>query len=160
MRPDGIRIAVRPTITPDQLFTFYEKNDICEKGYGREMAAKPLTRSSLVVGAFSGDQLVGIVRAMFDGLAANLVEVCLDLELQGVEEPIYSNGSLIEGDAFGVGRRLVAAAVEELSAMGADFISIQALEDVEEEFYRALGFKLNAGHLDYIIDRRPYVPHD
>ncbi len=160
MRPDEIRIVVRPTVTPEQLFSFYEKNNICEKGYGREIAAKPLARSDLIVGAFCGDQLVGIVRAMFDGLAANLVEVCLDLELQGVEEPIYSNGSLIEGDASGVGRRLVAAAVEELLSMGAGFISIQALEGVEEDFCRALGFKLNAGHLDYIIDRRPYVPHD
>jgi hypothetical protein len=160
MRCSDVSIQVRPTITPDQLFAFYEKNNICEKGYGTELAAKPLSGSDLVVGAFCGDQLVGIVRAMFDGLSAAIVDVCLDLELQGVEEPVYSNGSLIEGDALGVGRRLVDAALQELLAMGADFISIQALEGVEEDFCRSLGFKLNAGHLDYIIDRRPYVPHD
>ena len=29
---EEIRISVNPPITADQLFSFYEKNDICEKG--------------------------------------------------------------------------------------------------------------------------------
>jgi hypothetical protein len=32
MPPADIRILLNPTITPDQLFAFYEKNDICEIG--------------------------------------------------------------------------------------------------------------------------------
>ena len=40
MPPDDIRTVPHPPITPDQLFVFYEKNDICEKGFGKEVAAR------------------------------------------------------------------------------------------------------------------------
>jgi hypothetical protein len=159
MRAQDIRTVVSPTITPDQLLSFYERNDICEKGYGRELAAKPLRGSDLVVAAFRDDRLVGIARALFDGLSADIVEFCLDLEAQGGESE-FRNGSLIENDAFGVGRRLGEAMIRELLAMGADFISVCVLAGVEEDFYRALGFKLNEGSLEYIIDQRPYVTED
>jgi hypothetical protein len=55
MPPADIRILLNPTITPDQLFAFYEKNDICEKGFGKEVAARVLDRSDVIVGAFRGD---------------------------------------------------------------------------------------------------------
>ena len=159
MDRDDIAIEARPRITPDQLFAFYEKNDICEKGYGRELAAKPLQGSDLVVGAFQGDRLVGLVRALFDGLSAEIVECSLDLELQGGGST-FENGSLIEHDASGVGRRLMETTIRELQAMGADFISSCVLAGIEEGFYRSLGFKLNEGAVQYIIDRRPYVPQE
>ncbi len=152
---DEIRIEVNPAISADQLFSFYEKNDVCEKGFGREVAARVLDHSSLIVGAFDGDRLVGIVRAMFDGLSAVIVEFCLDLEYQG--ETVYENGSLIEGDRIGLGKQIGDTLIGELRRMGATFISARALESVEEEFYRSLGMRLNRGSLDYIIDERPYV---
>jgi len=40
------------------------------------------------------------------------------------------------------------------------FISARCLKDIEEDFYAGLGFCCNHGSLDYIIDRRPYVPED
>lgn len=39
--------------------------------------------SNLIVGAFEGGKLVGIARAMFDGVSATVFEFCLDLEYQG-----------------------------------------------------------------------------
>lgn len=153
---DGIRIEINPAISADQLFSFYEKNDICEKGFGREVAARVLDHSSLIVVAFDGDRLVGIARAMFDGLSACIVEFCLDLEYQG--ETAYENGSLIEGDRIGLGKKIGDTLIDELRKMGACFISATALEAVEEDFYRSLGMRLNRGSLDYIIDERPYVP--
>lgn len=96
--PNKVRVTVNPKITTNQLFSFYERNDVCEKGFGREVAAKVLDHSSLIVGAFEGDRLVGIARAMFDGLSASVFEFCLELEYQGSDLK-YRNGSLIEKDS-------------------------------------------------------------
>ena len=51
-----------------------------------------------------GDKLVGIARAMFDGLSAVIMEFCLELEYQG-ENLEYENGSLIGKDESGLGKR-------------------------------------------------------
>lgn len=153
---DQVRIAVNPSVSRDQLFSFYERNDVCEKGYGKEVAARVLDHSSLIVAAFDGDLLIGIARAMFDGLHAQIVEFCLELEYQG-EGLVYHNGSLIESDRVGLGKKIGDVLINELRTIGAYFISTVALEDVEEHFYQSLGFKLNSGSLDYVIDKRPYV---
>ncbi|MEI6503721.1 MAG: hypothetical protein WCP21_22150 [Armatimonadota bacterium] len=151
-----VEIKLNPELNPRQLFDFYTKNNICEAGYGEEIAARPLSHSSLIVAAFRGEELVAIARAMFDGLSADLAEFCLALELQGTGL-IYDNGSLIEKDDFGVGKRVGEVLLRELQSMGADFISTTCLEDVEERFYAGLGLRHNPYSLEYILDRRPYV---
>ena len=156
---EEIQVAVSPSISPDQLFSFYERNDVCEKGYGKEVAARVLHNSSLIVAAFDDDRLIGIARAMFDGLHAQIVEFCLELEYQG-EDLVYNNGSLIESDRVGLGKKIGNVLINELRTMGAYFISTVALEGVEEQFYQSLGFRLNSGSLDYVIDKRPYVQAD
>ena len=151
-----IKISVNPKITPDQLFSFYERNDICEKGFGREVAATVLDHSSLIIGAFEGDKLVGIARAMFDGLSAAIMEFCLDLEYHG-DGLQYNNGSVIEKDSSGLGKRIGRVLIDELIKMGATFITAYVVENCEELFYRSVGFEHNTGSLVYHIDRRPYV---
>lgn len=153
---DNIRILVNPGIAPDQLFSFYQRNDICEKGFGKEVAAKVLDHSSLIIGAFEGDKLVGIARAMFDGLSAAVMEFCLELKYQG-NDLQYNDGSLIEKDSSGLGKRIGRVLIDELIKMGATFITVYIVENCEELFYRSIGFEHNAGHLVYYIDRRPYV---
>lgn len=155
---DEIRVEINPAITPDQLFSFYERNDICEKGFGKEVAARVLDHSSLMVGAFDGDRLIGIARAMFDGLSAVIVEFCLDLEYQG--ETVYENGSLIEGDRIGLGKAIGDTLIGELRRMGACFISATAFDGINEGFFRSPGMRLNPGGLHYIIDERSYVQRD
>lgn len=152
----NICILVNPQITPDQLWDFYVRNDICEIGFGKEIAVKPLKHSSLIIGAFQGDKLVGIARAMFDGLSAAIMEFCLELELQGTGLA-YDNGSLIEKDTFGIGKKIGEMLIEELGKMGATFISLYIVGNCEENFYNSIGFVENTGHLVYYIDKRPYV---
>jgi len=72
---DNIRVEVNPIITPKQLFSFYERNNCCEVGYGIEVATRVLEHSSLIIGAFEGQELVGVTRAMFDGVAAAIMEL-------------------------------------------------------------------------------------
>lgn len=151
-----IRILVNPNITSEQLWDFYIRNDVCEVGFGKEVAVKPLKHSSLIIGAFNDDKLVGIARAMFDGLSAVIMEFCLERELQG-ENLEYSNGSLIEENKFEVGKRMGELLINELRNMGATFISLDIVKDCEERFYKSMGFRENCGHLSYYIDERPYV---
>ena len=152
---NDISILVNPDISNDQLFSFYQRNHICEEGYGKELACKPLSNSSLIVGAFERDKLVGIARAMFDGLSAAIMEFCVELEYQG-DGLEYENGSLIGKDDSGLGKKMGKTLVDELFRMGADFISGYIVEDYEESFYESLGFEHNTGHRVYYMDKRPY----
>ncbi len=156
MQIERVRIEVNPRITPDQLFSFYVKNDVCETGFGKETASKVLDHSSLIVAAFEGDELVGIARAMFDGLSAAIMEFCVALKYQG-DNLRYMNGSLVEKDSAGLGKEIGMVLVNELIKMGSTFISNYIVADCEEEFYESLGFEPNTGHLVYIMEMRPYV---
>ena len=153
---DNIRILVNPKITPDQLFSFYRRNDICEKGFGKEVASKVLDHSSLIIGAFERNKLIGIARAMFDGLTADIMEFCIERKYQG-DNLKYGNGSLIEKDSVGLGKKIGKALLDELIKLGATFIVAYIVENCEESFYQSIGFTHNTSHLAYYIDRRPYV---
>jgi len=153
---DNIQIFVNSNITAEQLFSFYERNNICEAAFGKDVVSLVLDHSSLVVGAFEGDKLVGIARAMFDGLSAVIMEFSLELKYQG-ESLKYDNGSLIEKDSSGLGKRIGKVLIDELVKLGATFISDYIVENCEEAFYQSIGFARNEGHLVYHIDKRPYV---
>ena len=149
-------IHVNPKLTADELFAFYERNDICESGFGKETAAKILAHQHLIVAARVAGELVGLARATFDGLSAHIMEFSLDLRYQG-GNPKYANGSLMEADESGIGKLLGDCLLHELNAMGATFITGYIVADCEEAFYASLGFKENEGHLVYYVDKRPYV---
>lgn len=153
---DSIRILVNPAITPEQLFSFYERNDICEKEFGKEVASRVLEHSSLIIGTFEEDKLVGLARAMFDGLSAAIMEFSMELRYQG-DGLRYNNGSIIERDSSGLGKRMGRVLVDELIEMGATFISYDIIENCEETLFQSIGFEHNTGHLAYYIERRPYV---
>jgi len=153
---DNIRVEVNPTITPEQLFSFYERNNCCEVGYGIEVATQVLEHSSLIIGAFEGEELVGVTRAMFDGVAAAIMEFSLDLRYQGLDQE-SGNGSLIGKDDSGLGKKMGELLVSELLEMGAYFITFYVVENCEEPFYESIGFRWNNGHLAYYLDRRPYL---
>jgi hypothetical protein len=127
---DNIRVELNPTITPQQLFSFYERNNYCEVGYGIEVATRVLEHSSLIIGAFEGQELVGVTRAMFDGVAAAIMEFSLDLRYQGLKKS--GNGSLIGKDDIGLGKKMGGLLVQELLRMGAYFITFYVVENCEE----------------------------
>jgi hypothetical protein len=126
-----------------------------EAGYSQERAAVVLHHPGLIIAAFDGDALVGIVRVLTDGLAAAIMEFSVDLALQG--STAHGNGSLIEADQAGLAARLGQVMLVELAARQVDFITYDVVEGSEESFFKALGFQRNTGMINYIIDRRPYV---
>ena len=77
------RVVVSPELTADELFRFYERNNICEVGFGKEVAARILDHPHVIVAAFAGDELIGLARATFDGLSAAVMELSLDVRWQG-----------------------------------------------------------------------------
>lgn len=153
---NDVIIRVNPALTADDLFAFYERNNICEVGFGKETATRVLRHPHLIVAAYAGSELVGLARATFDGLSAHVMEFSLDLRFQG-RDAKYANGSLIESDNSDVGRRLGERLLNELEEMGASFITCYIVADCEERFYQSLGFRENEGHLVYCRDKRPYV---
>ncbi len=156
MTTQPINIQVNPTITADALFDFYERNNICEVGFGKEVAARILEHPHLIVAAYIENQLVGLARATFDGLSAHIMEFSVDVHYQG-DNLKYNNGSLIESDNSRLGFLLGERLCHELEKMGATFITGYIVENCEESFFRSLGFRENEGHLVYYIDTRPYV---
>ncbi len=155
IKPEDVKIKVNPAISDEQLFSFYQRNSICEEGFGKEVACIPLKHSALIVGAFFNDSLVGIARATFDGLAANIMEFCLELELQG-ENLKYTNGSLLQKDAYGIGRKMGKNLLDELFKMGATFTSYDIVENCEEFFYSSIGLTRKHNHVVYYKDERCY----
>jgi len=157
LNADDVIIRYMPEITEDQLWAFYVRNDICEAGYGKDAAFKALRHgNSHIVAAFFGDALVGIVRAVFDGLTADIREAGLELALQG-DDLRYENGSLIEKDAFGIFRRMGLLLLDELEKLGNTFTACYIVENLEDEAYQSIGMARNAGHLVYTKDTRNYV---
>lgn len=148
-------IRVDPPITTDQLYRFYQRNQICEAGYAPERAAQVLGQPGVIIAAFDGDALVGLARAVTDGLTAAIMEFSVELSLQGPTR--HRNGSLIEADRAGLAMQIGRALLAELEARRIDFISYDIVENCEEPFFEALGFQRNTGMINYIIDRRPYV---
>lgn len=151
-----IQIRYMPKITKDQLWEFYVRNHICEVGYGKETAVIPLQYHPYIVGAFHEDKLVGIIRATFDGLSADIREFCLECQLQG-ESLKYNNGSLIEKDSYGIAKKMGLLLMDELRKLGNTFTSCYIIEGLEEEVYQSIGLEHNNGHLVYYRDERPYV---
>ena len=152
----NVKILVNPEITPDQMFSFYLRNNVCEQGFGKKIAAKILSHSSLIVAAFEGDRLVGMATAMFDGLSAGIMEFCLELKYQGrgLKE---KNGSIVERDSFDIGKKIGRILIRQLIKMGATFIEANIVENHEERFYESIGLRHNVGVLPYYMDRRPYA---
>ena len=106
--------------------------------------------------AFENDRLVGIATAAFDGLSACVMEFCLELRYQG-RDLKEGNGSIVEKDLTGVGKKMGRTLIRELIKMGATFIEANIVENREEEFYESIGFRRNVGVLPYYMDRRPYT---
>lgn len=147
-------IEVNASITADQLYDFYVRNGICESNYDKDTATRVLHHPQVLVAAFDGNELVGIVRATFDGLAAHVMEFSLDLRWQ---QDGHENGSLVPSDPRGLGAEMGRRLLDELRAQGCDFVTGYIVAGCEETFYRSLGFTENTGHLVYHIDHRPYV---
>jgi hypothetical protein len=102
------------------------------------VATIPLKHSSLIVTAVEDGELVGVARAMFDGLDASIHELSLDLRLQGHTRE-NGNGSLIAADPFGVVHRLAWALLQHLFGQGCYFVTVDIVEGVEQLFYEGLG---------------------
>lgn len=57
-----IDYVVNRSVDPGQLFAFYERNNICQVGFGPEAATVPLTHPSVIVTATDDGELIGVAR--------------------------------------------------------------------------------------------------
>ena len=152
MNAQRIAVCEEPELDPKELWEFYVSNDCCETRYGPERATSVLKRSAVVVTARDGGALVGVARAITDGLDADIMELTVARSHQG--EKATLGAPLVEDDALDVGRRLAAVLVEALLAQGVCFIQGYA-HKTELDFYKSAGFGVNTDHYPVCIDRRP-----
>jgi GNAT superfamily N-acetyltransferase len=152
---DDVEIRINPSIPRGELYDFYERNNICEAGYGPELAEVVLQHPCVTVGAFCDGELIGFGRALFDGLSATIVEFSLDLRFQDVNE--LQNGCFVDSDPHGIAKRMAEALLTQLRRLGCYFFSIGVWSAGEQRFYGSLGFRENTGAKEFVIDERPYV---
>lgn len=91
---------------------------------------KALPGSCAVAGAFCDGKLIGIARALSDGVSdAYIQDVTVSEDFRG----------------RGIGGRLVTVLSEELSSRGIDWIGLVGVPGTEH-FYSSLGFEAQEGH--------------
>jgi len=151
--PPEIVVREEPTLSRSEVWDFYVENACCEQRYSSERATSVLAKSDVIVTARDRGKLVGLARAITDGLSGSIMELSVALSHQG-EQATNQTGALVEDDAFGVGRRLAEVLVNALVARGVDFIDGSVYES-EVETYQKAGFSINTGHLVMYLDRRP-----
>ena len=59
-------VKIYTFIIPDELFNFYERNNICKVGFGKEVAARILEHPHLIVAAYEGAELNEALRLMLE----------------------------------------------------------------------------------------------
>ncbi|MCP4644936.1 MAG: hypothetical protein GY851_31130, partial [bacterium] len=70
-------IRICAPLEEGELFAFYQRNHICEEGYGQKLSEAPLKHEGVWVTAHCDDELVGFARALHDGLQADIMEIDL-----------------------------------------------------------------------------------
>jgi GNAT superfamily N-acetyltransferase len=125
---DGVALAVKPALSGAELDTLFAA---AWPGY-RHLRFEPVLRRSLTwIAARSGDQLVGFVNVATDG---------------GVHAFLLDTTVHPGWQRRGIGRRLVAAAVDQVRTAGVTWLHVD-YEPHLEEFYRGCGFRPTAAGL-------------
>lgn len=149
------QIVVReePDLSPDELWDFYVENNCCETRYDKETATSVLRKTDVIVTARDKGKLVGVARAVTDGLTAWIGELSIALSHQG---PGATNGTgaLAEDDAREVGKNLGTVLVDILLSHGVGFIDTGAYK-TEVKTYESAGFVVKQDHVNVFIDKRP-----
>jgi len=157
----GTDIVIReePDLSPEELWGFYVENRCCETRYDSSTATSVLKRSSVIVTAREKGRLVGVARALSDGLSAHIMELAVAVSHQGPGCE-WRCGALVEDDMCRVGEALATTMVELLLAQGVDFIDVVVCgsgigDDGETPVFKNAGFIQNTGHAVMYVDKRP-----
>ena len=150
---EDIVVREAPDVDPGEVWDFYVENFCCETRYGKERVTSVLSKSDVIVTAQDNGRLVGLARAISDGLDAQVMELSVALSHQG---PGATNetGALIEDDIWAVGRRLGQVLVDALLSRGVCFIESNVYR-TEVDAYMKAGFSVKHDCVDMLIDRRP-----
>jgi len=150
---EDIVVEEEPGLSAEDLWQFYVENNCCETRYPMERATSVLQNSAAVVTARDHGKLVGVARAVSDGLSAQVMELSVALSHQG---PGARNGTgaLVEDDKFDVGKRLGQTLVEVLHSQGVDWIEMVAWK-TELETYSDAGFQVKEEDRAVFVDTRP-----
>ena len=118
------RLAVVTSVRPSDVVDLYMDAGWWEEGWKEDVIPDMVKGSFRFVGLFKGNELVGMGRALSDGVSdAYIQDVVVRTDLRG----------------SGWGQKIVARLVEELQAAGIDWIGLIGAPDTCS-FYEKLGF--------------------
>ena len=127
-----MRICLLGTLSDEELLCasrLYAAADWVEEGAGFSFIREAVAGAFLAAGAFEGERLVGMGRALSDG--------CSDAYIQDVVvDPVFRGR--------GIGSAIVMFLVRELRSRGVDWIALVG-EPGTENFYARLGFERKEG---------------
>lgn len=139
---DDIRVVLDPDLPVDGVVALYRAGGWWMEGDDPGLIPGVLRGSLMVAAAWQGDRLVGMARALGDGVSdAYIQDVVVVPELRN----------------RGIGARLVALLRDECARRGILWVGLIA-QPGTEAFYRRLGFRVMEGHLPMRF--RPRVPEE
>ncbi len=139
---DGIVFETKAKLDAAELSAFYRRQNHAP-GLSREKLQRMLDNTFCVVVARREEELIGLARAVTDGLWGRLAECKLDPSFQGPACVTRKEGR-IEHDADGIAREMARLAIEALREFGVERIDAVAY-GTEVDFCEELGFKKQRG---------------
>ena len=139
---DGIVFEAKVRLDAGELLAFYRRQNHAP-GFSRDRLQRMLDNTFCVVTARRDGELIGVARAVTDGLWGRLAECKLDPSFQGPACVTRKEGR-IEHDADGIAREMARLAIEALRAFGVERIDAVAY-GTEVDFCEELGFRKQRG---------------
>ena len=139
---DGTVFETNARLDAGELLAFYRRQQHAP-GLSREKVQRMLDNTFCLVVARRNEELIGLARAVTDGLWGRLAECKLDPIYQGPACVTRKEGR-IEHDSGGIAREMARLAIEALREFGVERIDAVAY-GTEVDFCEELGFKKQRG---------------
>jgi spermidine synthase len=123
----------------EAVVTLFKDAGWWDESYGNgDFIPRIIRRSTVYLGAFAGERLIGMGRAISDGVSdAYIQDVVVLKEMRG----------------HGIGRRIVEEIVRRLRRRGIDWIGLVSTPG-SEGFYESMGFEVMDRHSPMLLARR------
>lgn len=136
---ENIDIKIIRRADPEAVVRLYHEAGWWRSDYTTDFIPEVISRSFAFAGAFDGNCLIGMGRAIADGVS--------DAYIQDVTVLTAYRGQ-------GIGGRIIRTLIEHLHRAGIDWIGLIG-EPGTQKFYERLGFELMPGCLPMILKTPP-----
>ena len=152
---ESISYDIVGSVDLDELTSFYDRQGHRAPS-SREKLERMVSGSFCVVTARRGGDLIGIARAVTDGVNGYLTECKLDPRFQGPAAVTRMEGR-IEHDQEGIAKEMACRVIDELRGAGVERVHVLGY-GTEADFCEELGFKKIGGMVALYLDLSAGAP--